>query len=265
MSKDTKALIKQDDVVKELSGVGFDFTEELDNMETTTNTIELPYIRIEHRKNGEHRLYIDFGENYSGLQEEDIKGNAFEAVIFGYQTIRALWEEGRDLPLCSGVGNFPSAFIKDPIHTDCKTCPQAIIGEGKCKPKVRLWLLMKYKGEITPFIFAVTPTSIKHWNKHVKMLKRSKLPVVAVSTAFSLEDVKKNAYRWAEVNFNVAGKAPKDMLLMAKEARDTLKKIMTEINKQDFAEPGDKQEDSSNGFDNPEKDFGNQNNSDLPF
>ncbi len=71
-------------------------------------------------------------------------------------------------------------------------------------------------------------------------MKRSKLPVVAVNTVFTLEDVKKNSYRWAEVNLDIDGIASKEMLLLAKQYRDELNRLMGVVSEKDYADPGDK-------------------------
>ena len=69
------------------------------------------------------------------------------------------------------------------------------------------------------------------------------MPVVAVHTVFNLDDIQKSPYRWAEVIITVDGIAPKALLLKAKEARDQLQKIMSEISQKDFQDPGDQKSD----------------------
>ena len=228
-------IIKINEVQKTLAETGFDLESELLNIETNGNGIDLPRIRIEHKDNGKHRLYIDYGESYlaDDSQEEPIEGNSFSACIFAEQFIRALWDEGELLPRCSAVDAVP--IVEDPVSENCKVCSESAIG-SVCKPKVRLWLLMDGK----PYIINLSPTSLKHWNAHKKRLKRSKLPVVAVNTVFSLEDVKKNSYRWAEVNIDIDGIASRDSLLLAKQYRDELNRIFAVVSEKDYDDPGDK-------------------------
>ena len=232
-------IIKINEVQKSLAEAGFDLEAEILNIQTNGNSIDLPRIRIEHKENGKHRLYVDFGENYLGdeSQEESIEGNTFKACIFAEQFIRALWDEGELLPRCSSVDTIPN--VQEPVSENCKLCPESVIG-SPCKIKVRLWALMDYGGEIKPFIFNLSPTSLKHWNSHKKRLKRSKLPVVAVNTSFTLEDVKKNSYRWAEVNIDIDGIATKETLLLAKQYRDELNRLMGVVSDKDYNDPGDK-------------------------
>jgi hypothetical protein len=64
--------------------------------------------------------------------------------------------------------------------------------------------------------------------------------VVAVNTVFSLDDVKKNSYRWAEVNIDIDGIVSKEMLILAKKYRDEFIRIMTVVTDKDFDEKGDK-------------------------
>ncbi len=237
----TNNLVKTDEIQQILNETGFDVEKELTDLDSAGYSFEIPRIRIEHKDNGKHRMYIDYGENYLNdeSQEETIDGNILNAVIFAEQNIRALWSEGEQLPSCSGIDETPA--VSEPLSDACISCKEAVIGSGKCKPKVRLWLLMEHEDQIKPFVFSLSPTSIKHWNQHKRKLKRSNIPVVAVNTVFKLEDTKKNGYRWAEVVLDVDGVASKEMLLTAKHAREELDKIMHDITQRDYDDPGDKQ------------------------
>lgn len=235
-----KDLMQLDQLDQQLTEAGFDLEDELMQIETKGHILEIPRIRVEHKDNGKHRLYIDYGENYltEESQEESLKQNKIEAVVFAEQFIRALWEEEQSIPRCSSIDNIPISL--EPFGHSCNICKESVIGPGKCKPKVRLWSLVTLNGQIKPVVMNLSPTSIKHWENHKRKLKRSKLPVVVVNTVFSLEDIKKNGYRWAEVNFDINGVTSKEMLKSAKQARDELNRLMEEITQKDFDEPGDK-------------------------
>jgi len=233
-------ILKTGQIQKSLIEAGFSPEEELLSLESSGRALEIPRIRIDHKDSGKHRLYIDHGENYLGedTQEETLPGSNFQAVVFAEQNIRALWTDGEALPVCSGIDSRP--MVNDPVSGSCLNCEQAIIGQGRCKPKIRLWLLLERDSQIRPFVMSLSPTSIKHWNQHKRKLKRSKLPVVSVNTAFSLQDVKKNSYRWAEVLFDVAGMPSMEILQMAKQARDELDRVMQDITVRDFEDAGEK-------------------------
>ncbi len=232
------AIIVPDDVRAALSVAGWDMDKELVDQSTASSGFELPRVRIEHRDNGKHRMYIDIGESYlnDDNQEINIKGNKFTGVVFAEQFIRALWQEGAEVPLCSAIDDMPVG--KEPLAETCKYCEHGVIG-GACKPKSRLFMLAELDDEVKPLVFALSPTSIKHWNAHKKKLQRSNLPVVAVNTTFELMDVKKGTYRWAEVKAGIEGIASKEMLMLAKEARDQFEEVTRVISSHDFAEPGD--------------------------
>ncbi len=232
------ALIVPDDVRAALSVAGWDFADQMDELHTESSGFELPRVRIDHRDNGKHRLYIDTGESYleTDTQELDIPGNKLTGVVFAEQFIRALWQEGAEVPLCSAIDDMPVG--KEPLAETCKRCEHGVIG-GACKPKSRLFMLAEIDGEVKPLVFALSPTSIKHWNAHKKKLQRSNLPVVAANTTFSLEDVKKGTYRWAEVRVGIDGIASKEMLMLAKHARDQFEEVTRVISSHDFADQGD--------------------------
>ncbi|MBT4360982.1 MAG: hypothetical protein HOD11_08440 [Candidatus Marinimicrobia bacterium] len=233
-------LIETDLVKQALSVAGWDMEKELAGMAIETSQFELPRVRIEHSDTGRHRMYIDSGASYldDGSQEIEIPGNKLTAVVFAEQYIRAYWNEGSEVPACSGIDDMPIGI--EPLADSCKRCEHGIMG-GKCKPKVRLLLLAEIDGEIKPLIFSLSPTSIKHWTMHKKKLARSNLPVVAVNTTFELEDVKRNNYRWAEVKLGMNRVASKDMLVMARTARTEFEALTKRISDADFSDSGDKQ------------------------
>jgi hypothetical protein len=228
-----------DEMTGLLNEVGIDYSEEMLELNGRVTGNLLPRIRIEHQNNGKHKLYADLGEAYLDEPQDYLfKGNKLEAIVICSQGIRALWAEGEVIPTCSAVNSRPT--VESPISESCAICPEAIIGSGKCKPKVRLLILTEIDGMLQPAIFALPPTSIKHWNNHLKKLLRSNLPAVAMKTVFSLSDVKKNGYRWGEININIKGLATKNELLIAKSIRDDHNNTLKDVQATDFSDPGDK-------------------------
>jgi hypothetical protein len=232
-------LTEQSKVQQILSEAGWDYKEEVEGLQVETNSLDLPRIRIDHKDNGQHRMYIDSGASYidEDNTEDNIPGNILSAVVFAEQAIRAFWTHGKQTPTCSAINNIP--IVADPISGKCEICEQGVIG-GECKPKVRLLVLCKIGDQVKPIIFNLSPTSIKHWNNHKKKLQRSNLPVVAMNTVFSLKDVKRNGYRWAEVDIGIDGIASKKMLGLAKQARVEMEKLISRIDEKDFNDPGDR-------------------------
>lgn len=230
-----------------LSEAGIDYEHELMEMDDSITGNMLPRVRIEHRDNGKHRLYFDLGESYFDAESEiAIKENTLDGVIVAHQHIRALWKEGDVTPTCSAVDNLPN--VAQPQAKNCSVCPHSAPGTGDCKPKIRLMVLTRNGKETIPVMFALSPTSIKHWNNHLRKLKRSGLPPIAVMTRFTLEDIKKNGYRWAEVKFDVNGIAPKDMLIAAADLRREYEEHLQHVNKVDFSDPGDRAPEQEVGF-----------------
>jgi len=234
------SLIETDLVKQALSVAGWDMEQELSGLATETSQFELPRVRIEHKDNGRHRMYIDAGESYleDQSQEIDIPDNKLIAVVFASQSIHAFWKENEEIPACSAIDDMPMGIA--PLAESCKRCEHGVMG-GKCKPKVRILLLAEINGDIKPLIMNLSPTSIKHFNSHKKKLQRSNLPVVAVNTTFELEDVKKGTYRWAEVKLGMNGIASKELLIVARTARTEFEALTKRITQSDFDDSGDKQ------------------------
>ena len=138
-------LIVPDEVKQALLVAGWDMDSEVAGMAVETTQLELPRVRIEHKDNGKHRMYIDSGESYleSDTQEIDISGNKLTAVVFAEQFIRAFWEKESEVPLCSAIDDQPIG--QEALSDSCKHCEHGVIG-GSCKPKVRLLLLAEIDG-----------------------------------------------------------------------------------------------------------------------
>ncbi len=232
------AIIVPDDVRAALSVAGWDASHEMEELQSEASGFELPRVRIDHKDNGKHRMYIDIGESYldTATQEIDLPGNTLTGVVFAEQGIRALWEEGADIPLCSAIDGVPRG--NDPLASLCNQCEHSAIGKS-CKPKARIFLLAEIGGEVKPLVFALSTTSIGAWKIHKKKLQRSNLPVVSVNTTFELEDVKKGTFRWAKVRVGINKISSKEMLMLAKQARDQFEEVTRVISSHDFSDPGD--------------------------
>ena len=57
-------MIVPDDVKQAMSVAGWDMEKELEDQSIVSSGFELPRVRIEHKDNGKHRMYIDTGESY---------------------------------------------------------------------------------------------------------------------------------------------------------------------------------------------------------
>ncbi len=235
-----KTLVELTDAQKALAEIGFDFDEEVQSLTVESNGLDLPRVRVEHRDSERHILYVDQGASYLDDESMGIKipGNRLVATVIHEQAIRALWTKNEPRPTCSGISNTP--ITSEPVSESCHNCPEAAIGTGNCKPKIKLIILAEIEGKVQPLIFNLSPTSIKHWNTHKKKLQKSGLPVIAVNTVFTIEPVSKNGYKWGEVHVGVSGICSKEMLQLAKQARTELEQITRLISQSDFSDPGDK-------------------------
>ncbi len=223
-----------------LDALDLDLDAELQAMMEGIET-QPPRVRIEHSSSGKHRIYIDLGESYDPDEETQINlpGNELKGIVCYSQFIRALWVEGEAVPRCAAIGSIPTVI--EPVHHNCKSCPQGQIGKGLCKAKVRLLVLANVDDKPTLLVFALSPTSIKRWRSHVSRLARSKAPYISVVTRFSLEDMKKNSFRWAEVEMDVDRVVSEEELNAAVSIRDQFKSNLRDVSEEDYSDPGDKQ------------------------
>ena len=72
-------------------------------------------------------------------------------------------------------------------------------------------------------------------------MQRSQLPLVIGRTRFSLIDIKRNGYRYAEIGITLDGLTDKKTLLQAKQARIDYEKFTSVISSEDYSDAGDKQ------------------------
>ena len=203
--------------------------------------VEPPRVRVLHQTNGKHKMYVDTGEAYfadEGDQETPLN-KGLTGIVIQAQLIRAMFNEGEHLPECAAVEGVP--VVNRPLSEACLKCAESAIGKGRCKPKIRLFILTQTKGAPNLVVFPLSPTSIKRWKSHLRKLAKSGAPYFAVVTRFKLEDTAKNGYRWAEVTMDVERVVTKDELQQVREMRAEFKARMKEVNDRDFNDPGDKQ------------------------
>lgn len=197
---------------------------------------EIPRIRIEHSPSGRHRMFKDLGESYLEDKEgsDGIQGNKLSGIVVMASHVRALFQEDDIVPTCASNGDIP--VVDEPIASSCRDCGEAKRG-GRCKPKVKLLLLTPEQELVA---FPLSPTSIKHWNRYVRKLGRSKLPYIAVLTRFSLQDVQRNGYRWAEVVPELERLVTVSELTLVREIRDEAKSVGSSVEELDFRDAGDR-------------------------
>lgn len=232
-------MLNAENVSQAMSEVGLDFEAELLNGQMTgMQTYMLPQIRIEHRDNDKHQMYIDPGDSYLDDEEPRVIGTSITGVVFAEQSIRAMWQHGETLPVCSSINDKPN--VESPVTSSCRNCPESLIATGKCRPKMRVWLLIELDDVVQPVVMHLSPTSLKHWDHHKARLWRSGLPVVAVNTVFTIVPVKRNGFSYAEVAVSINKIADKAILHIAKQARDELQQSMWQIGARDYTKNGDK-------------------------
>jgi len=187
-------------------------------------------VRIDHSPSGRHRMFIDHGESYDGNQDDqvDVPNNVFAGIVVFSQTVSALWVEGEQIPLFSAIDGKVTSGAGSEIHA------------SQAKDKVRLFVLTFLDSKPQLVVFNLSPTSIKHWRNHVQRLARSKAPAIAVVTRFSLDDIQRNSYRWAEVNCSVERVVTQEELDVAMSLRDECRQTFGVIVESDFDDPGDR-------------------------
>ena len=231
-------------ILEDLSRSDWDVTHELETLDTRIKKQDLPRLRIEHREDGKHRFYIDYGESYikGNKQYAFLRMTELKAIVFEEQQIRAFWKEDEDHARCYAIDD--QVLSAEPLSAACEQCPESIPGFGACKPKVRLFVLLLLKKELRPMVLSLSPTSIKPWREHQLRLRRSGLPPVAVITTFGLEDTANDGFRWARVQVGIHGIASREQLLQAKEAQQGIHRLKNRVTSQDFSETGDRIENS---------------------
>ena len=195
----------------------------------------VPRIRIEHLTQGNHRMYLDNGDNYGEDPAHlDIPSNEVKGIVIAAQNIRALFTDDATHPQCAAIRDTPT--VDEPQALTCQQCEHAVRG-GKCKPKVRL-LLLTEGGRLV--MFPLSATSIKHWKHHLQRLSRSGAPYIAVVSKFSLQDVQRNGYRWAEVMVDFDRLITPEELVTVKQLRDDLENWLDNGFTSDYQDPGDR-------------------------
>ncbi len=219
---------------------GWNYEIEMEAIQPESNPLMIPRIVISHDDRGQHKMYLDYGSNYlsNGSEEVPVKGNTITGVIFTHQKIRSMWSQDEAHPICSSIDDVP--VTSKPVSEICSTCNESVIGSGNCKVKQRLFMLTEVDGKVIPITISLPPASLKHFNRHLNKMKRSQLPLVIANTTFSLIDIKRNNYRYAEIDVNMDGIASKEILILARQAREEFEKLTKQISETDFSDAGDK-------------------------
>ncbi len=233
-------MIELSDAQKALSESGWSYDDEMKGLQPESNALMIPRVVISHDDRGKHKMFIDMGSSYlqEGSEEIPVPGNKLTGIIFATQKIRALWDKEEVHPTCSSIDGIPVS--SEPISDKCAGCPEAVIGSGNCKKKQRLLLLVELEGKLTPVILSLPPTSLKHFDRHLVKMQRSQLPLVIGRTCFSLIDIKRNGYRYAEIGITLDGLADKETLLQAKQARVDYEMLNSVISSEDYSDAGDR-------------------------
>jgi len=232
-------------ILEELGATDWDVTQELEILKQRIKKEDLPRIRIDHRDDGKHRFFVDYGESYikGDKQVAFLRVTELKAIVFEEQQVRAFWQEDEDHPRCYAIDD--SILSTEPLSASCEQCSESIPGFGACKPKVRLFVLPLIKNrEMQPMVLSLSPTSIKPWRDHQLRLKRSGLPPVAVITTFGLEDTVNDSFRWARVQVGIRGIVSREHLILARKAQQGIGSIKNRVILQDFSEAGDRIETS---------------------
>jgi hypothetical protein len=232
-------------ILEELGATDWDVTQELEILKQRIKKEDLPRIRIDHRDDGKHRFFVDYGESYikGDKQVAFLRVTELKAIVFEEQQVRAFWQEDEDHPRCYAIDD--SILSTEPLSASCEQCSESIPGFGACKPKVRLFVLPLIKNrEMQPMVLSLSPTSIKPWRDHQLRLKRSGLPPVAVITTFGLEDTVNDSFRWARVQVGIRGIVSREHLILARKAQQGIGSIKNRVILQDFSETGDRIETS---------------------
>ncbi|MBZ0264525.1 hypothetical protein K8I28_07640 [bacterium] len=223
------AIISED----ELSSLqGLDLDTEVAIMTENLQPV-FPRVRIDHSPSGRHRMFLDLGESYSDDQEAqvDLEGNTFAGIVVYHQKVSAFWVEGEQVPRYTAVDGRVTSSPESTIHAK------------DAKDKIRLFVLTNMDDRYQLIVFNLSPTSIKHWRNHVARLARSKAPSIAVVTRFTLADVARNGFRWAEVECKVDRVVSQDELNLAMQVREECKAVFgVGITESDFDDPGDRKQ-----------------------
>ena len=237
--------IDKEKILEELGATDWDVPQELEILKQRIKKEDLPRIRIDHRDDGKHRFFVDYGESYikGDKQVAFLRVTELKAIVFEEQQVRAFWQEDEDHPRCYAIDD--SILSTEPLSASCEQCSESIPGFGACKPKVRLFVLPLIKNrEMQPMVLSLSPTSIKPWRDHQLRLKRSGLPPVAVITTFGLEDTVNDSFRWARVQVGIRGIVSREHLILARKAQQGIGCIKNRVILQDFSEAGDRIETS---------------------
>lgn len=169
-------------------------------------------------------------------QDQPVPGNALDVIVIASATEHCYYDGPYDpdnisSPACFSQsletsGATPHENVKEPIHTDCDTCPYNEFGsKGKGKMCKEYRKLIMIPADTQPedvpnaelAYLKVSPTSIKNWRKYAQQLVASAgIPPWAAKTKVKVVPDKKTIH---QVLFEGVGKLEDEALLAAIHGR----------------------------------------------
>jgi hypothetical protein len=178
------------------------------------------------------------------LDNEEVTelGKSIEVRPVYSQRTNALFRDGSDELVCSAINGIPNSA--EPKSPTCATCQYGQF-KGECKPKVRLFCIIKINGEWIPTVTNITTSSIKHWDKFCRRLDGNKpraLKYWYVEAKATLLHMTKSSFIWDEVEWTDEQLTPVDVLKEVAAARKDLIPAVGEVDAGDYTEKGDRPE-----------------------
>lgn len=168
-----------------------------DEAAETTKGVSLSFPRIKYPTSGASFWEVPTAEGDAKALKE------IEGVIVFKQPVRAWWPPSADVgnnpPSCASRDGVVPDDLPDKQAETCAACPQskwgsAIGKDGKptrgqaCKARLNVFVTMD--GQEIPYLISLPPTSLEPFGKFAVQLRQGGIPLVGVTTVFSLTDEK---------------------------------------------------------------------------
>jgi len=185
-------------------------------------------------------ITVPEGKGTVWTREDGESSPVLQGIIINKLTVRGWWQNTDTIdnspPDCSSFGGKYGVMTTgdEPKVIRCITCPKNQWGTGpKGKGKAcaeKRWLFVLLRNELLPSILSVPPSSLKMFQKYMRLLTSKAIPYWTVVTEFGIQKEKNaDGQPYSQIVFKNIGSLPEDKIAGIKAYRESFQPVIESL------------------------------------